>query len=99
MLCLHSSCIDLLISFGDPIPTAIDDGKEYLSIKMAMTPPLGASSIASYIARSLPTEADPQLKSATEAVAVACHAGLLAVGFKLVGLGEEHRLGTWKEVS
>lgn len=56
--------------------------------------PLSASSIASFIARTLPHDADPQLKTPVEAVAIACHAGMLSVGFKLVGLGEHQRLGT-----
>ena len=54
---------------------------------------LGASSLTSIIASSLPKDASPQLKTATDAIAVACHAGMLAVGFKLSGLGEEHRIG------
>ncbi|KAH8425046.1 proteasome inhibitor PI31 family protein [Aspergillus melleus] len=38
--------------------------------------------------------AESSLKSATEAVALIGHASMVAVGFKLVGLGEEHRLSS-----
>ena len=55
---------------------------------------LGASSLTSIIASSLPKHAEPQLKNATDALAIAVHAGLLAVGFKLTGLGESHNVET-----
>lgn len=54
---------------------------------------LSASSLSRYIAESLSKDATPQLKNATDAVAIACHAGMLAVGFRLIGLGEDHRIG------
>lgn len=54
---------------------------------------LSASSLAKFIASSLTPDAAPQLKSPTDAIALACHAGMLAVGFKLVGLGEDDRIG------
>jgi hypothetical protein len=54
---------------------------------------LGASSLATFMAASLSKDASPQLKSPTDAVAIACHAGMLAVGFRLVGLGEDDRIG------
>ena len=63
---------------------------------MAPTPAsssLSSSSIASYIVSSLPKNTSPQLRSSTDAVAIACHAGMLAVGFRLVGLGEDHGIG------
>lgn len=53
---------------------------------------LSADSLSSYIASSLPRGPSPQLKTATDAVAIACHAGMLAVGFRLVGLGEDHSI-------
>ena len=54
---------------------------------------LSASSLSNYIASSLPKDASPQLKNSTDAVAIACHSGMLAVGFRLVGLGEDDRIG------
>lgn len=55
--------------------------------------PLSAGSLALFMATSLPKGAGPQLKTATEAIALAVHAGMLAVGFRLIGLGEEERIG------
>jgi hypothetical protein len=55
--------------------------------------PLCAGSIALFMATSLPKGEGPQLKNTTEAVALAVHAGMLAVGFRLVGLGEDERIG------
>lgn len=60
---------------------------------MSSTNVLSASSLSSYIAQSLHKGASPQLKNATDAIAIACHAGMLAVGFRLVGLGEDHKIG------
>jgi hypothetical protein len=55
--------------------------------------PLCAGSIALFMATSLPKGEGPQLKNATEAVALAIHAGMIAVGFRLIGLGEDERIG------
>jgi hypothetical protein len=55
--------------------------------------PLSAASLALFMATSLPKGEGPQLKNATEAVALAVHAGMIAVGFRLVGLGEDERIG------
>jgi len=55
--------------------------------------PLSAPSLSKFITASLPKDAEPQLKSSTDAIAVAAHAGMLAVGFRLVGLGEDHKIG------
>jgi hypothetical protein len=54
---------------------------------------LGASSLASFISSSLSKDASPQLRNPTDAIAIACHAGMLAVGFRLVGLGEDDKIG------
>lgn len=54
--------------------------------------PLSAGSLALFMATSLPKRAEP-LKNAYEAVALAVHAGMIAVGFRLIGLGEDHRIG------
>lgn len=44
------------------------------------------------MASSLPKAADSKLNNAYEAVALAAHAGMIAVGFRLVGLGEDDRI-------
>jgi hypothetical protein len=55
--------------------------------------PLGADSLSVFMASSLPKDAGSELKNAYEAVALAVHACMIAVGFRLVGLGDEHRVG------
>jgi hypothetical protein len=55
--------------------------------------PLSAASLSLFMATSLPKSEGPQLNNATEAVALAVHAGMLAVGFRLIGLGEDERTG------
>ena len=55
--------------------------------------PLSAASLASLMATSLSPDANPQIKNAYEAIALAIHAGMISVGFKLKGLGEDHRIG------
>ena len=45
------------------------------------------------MATSLPKGDSSQLKNGTEAVALSVHAGMLAVGFRLIGLGEDERIG------
>jgi hypothetical protein len=55
--------------------------------------PLSAGSLSTFMAASLPRTAGRQLKNPYEAVALAVHAGMLAVGFRLVGLGDEGRIG------
>lgn len=55
--------------------------------------PLSAGSLALFMATSLPRDLSPQLKSPYDAIALAVHAGMIAVGFRLVGLGEDHKLG------
>ncbi|KAF2708798.1 hypothetical protein K504DRAFT_477236 [Pleomassaria siparia CBS 279.74] len=54
--------------------------------------PLSAGSLATFMAASLPRSAAHQLKNPFEAVALAVHAGMIAVGFRLIGLGEDHRI-------
>jgi hypothetical protein len=39
-------------------------------------------------------DSQPSLKTSYEAVALIGHASMTAVGFKLVGLGEDHNLGS-----
>ncbi|KAF2248640.1 hypothetical protein BU26DRAFT_483530 [Trematosphaeria pertusa] len=54
--------------------------------------PLSAGSLALFMAASLPKSAGSQLKNPFEAVALAVHAGMIAVGFRLIGLGEDDRI-------
>ncbi|OCK76611.1 hypothetical protein K432DRAFT_360064 [Lepidopterella palustris CBS 459.81] len=54
--------------------------------------PLSAGSLATFMAASLPKGAAPPLKNPYDAVALAVHAGMVAVGFRLVGLGEDHQI-------
>ncbi len=51
------------------------------------------------MAQSLPRDASPQLNNAFDAIALAAHSSLLAVGFRLVGLGEDHRIEASSERS
>lgn len=55
--------------------------------------PLSAGSLATFMAASLPKGAGPQVKNPYEAIALAIHAGMIAVGFRLIGLGEDHKIG------
>ncbi|KAF1814224.1 hypothetical protein P152DRAFT_392602 [Eremomyces bilateralis CBS 781.70] len=54
--------------------------------------PLNASSLSRYMAASLPPQASPQLKGPVDAIALAVHAAMIAVGFRLLGLGEDHQI-------
>jgi hypothetical protein len=65
-----------------------------------MAPPtdaLSSESILNYISKSLPPRSSddqtPPLKNPYAAIALFCHACMLAVGFRLKGLGEDHRIG------
>jgi hypothetical protein len=53
---------------------------------------MSAPSLSRLMSASLPKDVEPQLKNAYDAIALASHAGLLAAGFRLVGLGEDHKL-------
>lgn len=59
---------------------------------------LKADSLLDYMVKSIPTPPpdSPQqalIKDAFAAIALFSHACMLAVGFRLIGLGEEHKLG------
>jgi len=54
--------------------------------------PLSADSMSHYMIASLSEGISPQLKNAFDAIALAAHASLLSVGFRLVGLGEDHKI-------
>lgn len=61
---------------------------------------LKADSILSYIAKSIPAQEDKQaIKDPYAAIAIFTHACMLAVGFKLVGLGEDHKIEAHSEPS
>ncbi|KAF2263360.1 hypothetical protein CC78DRAFT_497066 [Lojkania enalia] len=61
--------------------------------------PLSAPSLATFMAASLPKGAEPQLKNAYEAVALVVHAGMTAVGFRIIGLGEDHQINTQEDAA
>ncbi|KAI9842111.1 MAG: hypothetical protein M1837_007472 [Sclerophora amabilis] len=56
--------------------------------------PLSASSLSTLMASSLPKSTGSQVKTPYEAVALFCHAFMIAVGFRLIGLGEDHKIET-----
>jgi len=55
---------------------------------------LSAASLAHMIRASLPKDASPQITTSHEAIALASHAAMIAVGFRMVGLGEDYKLET-----
>ena len=64
---------------------------------MAPASALSADSILDYMIKSLPERSSnqqtPPLKNAYAAIALLSHACMLAVGFRLIGLGEDQRIG------
>ena len=56
---------------------------------------LSSDSVVELAANALRTEGgdQPSLNNPYEAIALVGHACMVAVGFRLVGLGEEHNLG------
>jgi hypothetical protein len=58
---------------------------------------LGAEKLLDLTVKSLPAKASdgssPVVKDAYAAIGLFAHACMLAVGFRLVGLGEDHKLG------
>ena len=52
-----------------------------------------AVSLSDLMAQSLSSDADPAIRSPYDAIALLSHACMLAVGFRLIGLGEEHKIG------
>ena len=51
-----------------------------------------AKHLSEYVCKSLPQSSDPQLRDPFDAVALLCHACMLVVGFRLVGLGEDDKI-------
>ena len=52
-----------------------------------------AKNLSEYIYKSLPKEPTPQIRNPYDAIALLSHACMLAVDFRLVGLGEDHKIG------
>ncbi len=52
-----------------------------------------AVALSEYMATSLPKEPTSQLRNASDAIALLSHACMLAAGFRLVGLGEDRKIG------
>jgi hypothetical protein len=52
-----------------------------------------AQSLSTYMYKSLPREPSHELRNPYDAVALLSHACMLAVGFRLIGLGENHKIG------
>ncbi|EMC91955.1 hypothetical protein BAUCODRAFT_312055 [Baudoinia panamericana UAMH 10762] len=53
---------------------------------------MSAASLCRFMVPSLAGGASPQIKNSYDAVALAAHAAFQAVGFRLVGLGEDHKI-------
>lgn len=53
---------------------------------------LSTNSLASNAQASLPKDASPQIKTPLDALALLTHAAMLATGFRLLGLGEDHKI-------
>ena len=61
------------------------------------TTALSAESLLGYMVKSLPERSSSDdsmpLKDSYAAIALFSHACMLAVGFRLIGLGEDHKIG------
>nr|POE71880.1 hypothetical protein CFP56_11756 [Quercus suber] len=53
---------------------------------------LSSTDLSKTMVLSLPMDVSPALKSAYDAIALATHACMLNVGFRLIGLGEDHKI-------
>ncbi|KAG8527514.1 uncharacterized protein KY384_007666 [Bacidia gigantensis] len=51
-----------------------------------------ALALSGYMIESLPSSPTPQLKTPCDAIALLTHASMMAVGFRLIGLGEDHKI-------
>ena len=64
---------------------------------------LGADTILDLMVKSLPAESSdesrPVIKDPYAAIGLFAHACMLAVGFRLVGLGEDHKIGLYQILS
>ncbi|MCJ1246487.1 hypothetical protein MMC30_003695 [Trapelia coarctata] len=53
---------------------------------------LSAQNVTQIILASLSKSPEPQLRNPFDAIALLCHACMLAVDFRLIGLGEDHKI-------
>lgn len=64
---------------------------------------LSAESLLNLMVNSLPSkaseESNPTIKDPYAAVGLFAHACMLAIGFRLIGLGEDHKIGLWDSLS
>lgn len=58
---------------------------------------LAAPALANIMAASLSNSSPPQLETPYDAIALASHSAMLSVGFRLIGLGEDHRIEAQSE--
>jgi len=54
---------------------------------------LSAHNVAQVMLASLPKSPESQLRDPFDAIALLCHACMLAVGFRLIGLGKDQKIG------
>jgi len=59
---------------------------------------LSASSLSGYMKASLPRTEESQIRNPYDAIALLSHACMLATGFRLVGLSEDHKIATSSEL-
>lgn len=57
--------------------------------------PFSHQALASTMAASVPASTSPHLTSAHEVVALAVHAAMANAGYRIVGLGEDDRIGEY----
>ncbi|KAL9128287.1 MAG: hypothetical protein Q9217_003018 [Psora testacea] len=58
-----------------------------------------ALALSEYMAKSLPNDSSPHLRNPHDAIALLTHACMLTVGFRLVGLGEGHKISASSDSS
>ncbi|KAL9075729.1 MAG: hypothetical protein Q9161_001481 [Pseudevernia consocians] len=58
-----------------------------------------AMNLSKYMYESLPKESSPHLKNPYDAIALLSHGCMRAVGFRLIGLGEDHKIEATPETS
>jgi hypothetical protein len=78
-------------------PNATVNDSEFIMSDSAPSNALSGPNISNYMVASFPKATSPQLKNAYDAIALAAHSSMLAVGFRLVGLGEDHRIDAESE--
>lgn len=57
--------------------------------------PFAAPTLLRIVAESLPQDDTQPLKNPQDAIAIFTHACMLSVGFRLAGLSEDDRIGTY----